>query len=272
MTAPLITAQNVDALCGKPGAAYHEFGGHRRILNAVFEPGCDGVMYSRPFRASDLIPREEWPDRIAQKDREKSWPDDLMREMGVDPKDQDGTRLCHGYCVAAGMEEAYAIQGVRKKLSAESITGRMNGWKNAGGDPEKDLDVAIRLGACEESFMDRPYSLSHKLWKEGWEENALLHRVVEFERGFAKRFDVEMTCALNNWPCPKWLAWWRHAFLGGLRGRRNPKTKRYEIMCLNNWGSDWGDNGRAWFEEGTKRGQGTPTGIVVVRVVTPIAA
>jgi hypothetical protein len=118
--------------------------------------------------------------------------------------------------------------------------------------------------------MDRPNSISHKRWKAGWEANARLHRAEEFIRGVEqKMWQFAGTCALRSIPTSPWFNWWGHCISGSYRLRYNPKTKRVQRKDRNNWGMDWGDRGYCWFDEGTGRGGGTPSGIIAVRVATP---
>jgi len=266
----LITPENCEAVCGA-GRATFEFGGHVRMLNANACPMRSRLMFAKAVDQAFLIPREQWPDLIARKDREKSWIDDMVADLGVPAKDQDGLGYCHGYGPVTVLEIARAIAGLPYvELSAESVAGRVVGWRNKGGDPEEDLEVIAKYGACAASFMDKPNSITPSRWQKDWEENALLHRAEEFITGVdGQRWDFAVTCALRNIPTSPWFNWWSHCISGSYRVRYDVKTKKVQIKNRNNWGPSWGENGFGWFSEGTHRGGGTPTGILAIRVATP---
>jgi len=267
----IITPDNCEAVCGA-GQATFDFGGHRRILNANDHPiGSKGLMFARPIlEAVELIPREQWPDLIAQKDREKSWLDDIVADLNLPCKDQNGLGYCHGYGPTTALEVARAIAGLPYvELSAESVAGRVTNWRNEGGDPEEDLQVIAQYGSCAAALMDKAHSISPSRWKSDWEKNALLHRAEEFLSGMSKLWDVAATCALRNIPTSPWFNWWSHCISGSYRLRYDPKTKTVQRKDRNNWGASWGENGFCWFSEGSGKGGGTPSGIVAVRVATP---
>jgi hypothetical protein len=266
----LITPENCEELCGA-GLPTFEFGGHTRIMNANQFPMGSTMMFSTPYAEADLIPVEQWPDLISQKDREKSWLDDIVDDLGIPCKDQDGLGYCHGYGPVTCVEVARAVAGLPYvNLSAESVAGRVTGWRNQGGDPEQDLEVLAKYGCCEASFMDRPNSISPSRWKAGWEQNALLHKAEEFLSGIRdKMWEVAGTAALRSQPTSPWYDWWSHCISGSYRLKYDPKTKLFFRKDRNNWGMSYGDRGYLWLGKGTGRGQGTPSGIIVVRIPTP---
>ena len=81
------------------GTQVYEFGGHKRVLNAIPPILAAGEIPGIPGPTADgftLIPRNEWDDRIAEKDKDQSWLEDIVR--GVIPcTDQNGLGFCHAY-------------------------------------------------------------------------------------------------------------------------------------------------------------------------------
>ncbi len=65
-------------------------------------------------------------------------------------------------------------------LSPESVGGPCTHWRNEGGYACEAFDQLQNFGACESSFMDKPHSLHHNLWKPGWQANAALHEAVDW--------------------------------------------------------------------------------------------
>jgi len=270
----IITAANCDRWCGPARARTFDFGGHTRILNANQHPiGSRGLMFATPIEeAIELIPEEQWPDLISQKDRDKSWIDDMAADLKLPCKDQNGLGYCHGYGPVTALEVARAVAGLPYvDLSAESVAGRVTGWSNQGGDPEEDLMVLAKYGACAASFMDRANSISPSRWKAGWEQDALCHRAEEYFKGLDS-IDLWVaagTCALRNIPTSPWYNWWSHCISGSYRLRYDSKTRTIYRKDRNNWGGDWGEDGFCWFARGSGRSGGTPSGLVAVRVATP---
>jgi hypothetical protein len=250
-----------------------DFDGSTRILNFVppqvpygevkrYDDNGNLVFAARPIEdVVPLIPRDEWNDRIKEKDANNAWLRYTNDACSVQVKDQDGLGYCHAYGTVSVEEILIAIaSGVYVNLSAESIGGIVTKWHNQGADPMDDLAVAIKNGACEASFMDKPNSLSPSRWKQGWQQNALNYRMAEYYdlRVPGKTFDAVMTCYLLNFPIGLGYAWWSHFVHGGFRARWNATKRCFDIELRNSWGRNYGDNGYFWLPEGTGRGQGTP--------------
>jgi hypothetical protein len=269
MVAFTLTPENVDRWCGPAGVATFDFAGHRRILNASsFPMGSKGIQAAKPLADSlEIIPEEQWSDLISMKDRDKSWLQDRIDDLAC--KDQDGLGYCHGYGPVTCLEVMRKVAGLPYvELSAESVAGRVTGWRNEGGDPEEDLDVLVQYGACEAAYMDRANSISPSRWEDGWEQNALNYRAAEtFMQLSGDLWLIAGTCALRNIVTSPWFDWWGHCISGSYR-LKNENGKIYRLD-RNNWGMEWGDKGYCWMAKGRGRGQGTPSGLVAVRVATP---
>jgi len=265
-----IDESNFEYWTGAGNAAVN-FDGYDRVLN--FQPpqvaygqvvGYDEqgniVWSAKPFEdVMPLIPRDEWRDRIKEKDANGSWLKNAVGEIPV--KDQDGLGYCHAYGTVSVLEILDMIATGRYfDLSGESVGGIVTGWQNRGADPMQDLAVAIKYGACESSYMDRPNSISPSRWKTGWQQNALQHRMAEYWdlRVPGKTFDAVMTCYLYSYPIGLGYGWWSHFIHGGFRARYNETKRCFDIEERNSWGKNYGDNGYFWLPEGTGRGQGTP--------------
>ena len=231
-----------------------EFGGHPRMLAAKKRSTPFGQLpQARPIRPDQLAPRSEWDDRIKAKDKEKSWLEDILKDV-LKTKDQNGLGYCHAYAMVSAMEAARVVQGHRYvELSAESIGGPITGWRNQGAMPEDDLDQAVKYGACPQAMMDKRWSLHPNRWDPKWKTERLNYRVVDGEYWDlempSKAFEAVVTAAFANVPYNAGYGWWSHAVMGGLRVRKNSRGF-YEIRHWNSWGNDYGENGLFWIQEG----------------------
>jgi len=229
---------------GKPLASL----GKRRTEVGAFE--CATVMDE-----SDLIPREQWPDLIAQKDREKSWVKDLCAEVPC--MDQGHLGYCHAYGpTMAAMCHRIVQNQPHVMLSAESIGGPVTEWRNKGEWPEEDLQQFVTYGACPASMMDKPWSLSPSKWDQNWTTERLKYRVSEYLDGLLSRgkaFDAAMTMALRNLPGAAGFTWWSHEVAYCLHAKDLGRGK-FAIGGRNSWGADYGEDGFFYLEEG----KGTP--------------
>lgn len=271
MSELFLTEETAEAITGC-GRETFEFDGHVRVMNARSSQGFvfGGLQMGAPIDDSYLIPREAWPDLIADKDREQSWLDDMVQALDIPTEDQDGLSWCHGFGPVAATEIAEAVAGNPfVKLSGESVAGRVANWNpNRGGDPEEDLQVLVKYGACPADFLDKPFSSNPKNWRDGWEQEALKHTVREYYIPTVKRWDYACTAALRNHPTSPWFDWWSHCISGSYRLKNEKGTIWRKER--NNWGPKFGDNGFLWMAEGTRKGQGTPSGLVIVQCGSPV--
>lgn len=218
--------------------------------------GGEKIIVARPVgETRKPYPRSEWPDRIRAKDAEGSWLENIVR--GVVPcRYQNGYGYCHAYSATTSVMDARAkANHPFKLLSPFSVGGPITGWRNRGMDIEVDLKRLVEFGACEESYLPSEMSLDYRRWKDGWEQNALLYRVVEWddleEPGGV--FDWCMTYALDSNPYFGAFSWWEHAIAGGYRAIDLGRGK-FAIKWRNSHGKGYGDDGFFDMQEG----KGTP--------------
>ncbi len=209
------------------------------------------------------IPRNEWHDRI--KAGQGAFLSDLIKQKGIQAKDQDGLNFCWVYGSTRAVEIQRAVQGlVTLNLSPESVGGPCTRWRNQGGYAGEAFDQLQNCGACETSYMDAPHSLRPNRWTAGWQDNARLHEAVDWY-DIETSFDEVITCLLQRIPVAAGLDWWGHlvCFLdpvilpdGSVGG-----------LFQNSWGADWptpGANGLACLTES----KATPDGAAAPIIVT----
>lgn len=224
-------------------------GGEKREYGLLAKK--DRAVSDRPiFGAADLpiIPMEEWPDRIADQERNKSSLYHIWQDSGIGILDQDGLSYCHAYSAAMGLMMQRALQGLPYvALSACSIGGPVTNFRNAGAYIGDDLKQCVDVGcATYEYVAEHAYRSGN--FKSGWEENAKLHRATEIFELEDNNTLQTGSALLQNKPVQTGLDWWGHAvtFMRLLDLNKSlPATNwaRYGIGFINSWSPSWGDGG-----------------------------
>ena len=97
--------------------------------------------------------------------------------------------------------------------------------------------------------------LHPRLWKPGWQKNALTHEVADWYDietsdtlpAGSTCFDEVITCLLNRIPVAAGLDWWGHlvCFLDpiilppGTAPANTPDGSTVGVLAINSWGVDW---------------------------------
>lgn len=210
---------------------------------------CD---FAAPYEDSNvpIIPRDEWPERIAEHAKNRSSLLHLWEDWGRDSLDQNGLPYCHAF------SPAIAIMLLRKQnnlpdieISAGSIGGPATGYRSKGAWIGSDLRVIVQKGAATTDYVPMR-QVSRSGWKPGADENALLHRVAEWWELRRRHLDQHISCLLQCLPVCVGLNYWGHAVTDLAARDLNPSLpvsndSRWGVDFLNSWGKRWGDNGVA---------------------------
>lgn len=222
------------------------------------------LPFAAPTDESILIPRSDWPDMIREGEANQTFLSHLMARAGVPCLDQDGLPYCHAFSPALAIMALRAFHGLPfVLLSAGSIGGPATGYTRQGAAIESDLQVIVEKGAASVDFVPM-MQVSRSGWKQGADENALLHRVTEWYDlgGTGRMFDEVMSLLLRRIPVCVGLNWWSHAVT-----YCDPviaPSGRYGVRFRNSWSASYGDDGYAILEEG----RGTPDDAYAPRVAT----
>ena len=207
-----------------------------------------GSIPGIPPRTVKTIPMEEWPDRIADKARDKSTLKHIWVDSPIGVWNQGQVGYCHAFSAAMLVALKRAQQGLPfVSLSASSVGGPVTGWRNAGAYIHDDLDQIVEFGVSSTDFVPM-LTTNQRDAKPGWKENALLHRVSEFTDVKPRNFLEHGSLLLENHPVGVGLNYWRHAVTDLVLLDLYPKKKaidwtRYGIDFLNSWDKSWGDGG-----------------------------
>jgi hypothetical protein len=234
------------------------------LLPEPAEFAAGKLPHAPPFSESfAVIPRAEWKDRIkAREDRPLSR---IIRQAGIPTFSQGRTNWCWAHAATKMACACLATQGTGLVLAPESVAGPASGWRNAGGTLTQGLDQLRKGGACTRDFVLRANSVSPSAMREGWQENALLHRVDEYYSLIGSGvWDQMVTAGLLGFAIACGVAWWSHA-LCYLDPVLLPDGT-IGIQHDNSHSSDYGEDGFAVFSES----RGTPEvgwGVIACRSV-----
>lgn len=212
-----------------------------------------------------LIPREQWPDRIADMERSKSRLSDIILGSGVPSKDQNDPRYMNtrnprwGYCWMFGpvgaVESLRAVMNQpRVSLSAFGAAYTIKGGRDEGGWGALSLDFLIDRGVPSEKVWPNfaaDMSLDNA---ETWAD-AAQHKVTEswvdltspvYDRDMT--LDQKMTLLLSRIPVVCDYMWWGHCVYSCDPVDADPSlplsdVRRWGSRDRNSWGDSYGDRG-----------------------------
>lgn len=195
-----------------------------------------------------IIPMEEWPDRIADKERTKSTLKHLWAESPIGILNQGQVSYCHAFSAVGGAMLQRWQEGLPfKMLSASSVGGPVTGWRNAGAYIHDDLQQMIRGGIASTDFVPM-LTTNRSDCKQGWEQDALRYKVTEWKDVPPRDFLIHGSLLLSNHPVIVGLNYWSHA-VEDLVLRDLDQTKaatnwlRYGFEFANSWAATWGNAG-----------------------------
>ncbi len=207
-----------------------------------------GAIPSVPPRAVQTIQMEEWPDRIADKERTKSSLKHIWADSQIGVLNQASVSYCHAFMTVMLMmikREQMGLPFVR--LSASSIGGPVTGWRNAGAFIHDDLERAVKAGACSVDFCPM-LTTNRSDCKTGWEADAAKYKVSEFTDVRPRNFLEHGSLLLQNHPVGVGLNYWGHAVTDMVLRDLYPTKRatdeaRYGVEFLNSWQASWGNGG-----------------------------
>jgi len=201
-----------------------------------------------------LIPRSEWDDRIAEKEKNKSRISDILDAAGVPSTDQNGTNYCWFFGVVGACQARRAVAGLPYvALSPACGAAQIKGFRNQGGWGADAVEWMVEHGVCSTDLWPQA-AISRKYLTDEATAQAATFKLVEWDDVEEYDFDALMSELLqpDPIPCALGLDWWGHLIFAcdGVK----LGTGKYGVRIRNSWGADYGDNGYAVLEERKARG------------------
>lgn len=265
-TAPIIddeTAHDLTDLLNPPGFGH----GYDPAQRAA-----DPVMMAPPSDIP-LIPRSEWPARIAERKAQRATGMDLRSRMdnGKMHKslDQNGQGYCWAYSVTSTVmfQRAVANQPY-VRLSAHSVGCKVKNFRDEGGWCGLSAKFIRENGVASvkdwpEKSMSRQYDTA-ETWANA-KANVITEDFVDLTVAVYDQnlsFDQVVSCLLQGVFCAVDFNWWSHSVMA--LDVVEVEAGSYGLQIQNSWTDGWGDRGT-----GILRGsKAIPDGAVATRVVT----
>lgn len=216
-----------------------------------------GAVGSAPPANIQMIDMEEFPDRIADLERNNATLKDRWLDSPIGILDQNGFPFCHGFAAVEAVMLARHLEGLPYiKLSPSSVAAPVTGYKKAGAWIGADLKQIVNVGAAPASLIPM-LTYQRSDFPPGWEQEAAKCKVSEFSELRSRDFQQQGSALLQGFGVSVGQSHWSHAVLQCVLRDVNKHLKatdhnRYGIEFANSWGIAWGVAGWA-VQTGSKK-------------------
>ena len=200
-----------------------------------------------PKFEGDLIPRNEWTDRIEELERNEATLEHLLEYLKMPILDQDQLPYCWCYGFTGAKMASYGVSGEPiPHLSATSLAAKVKNYQKVGGWAGEAIAGDLKYGTSTIDFwpearLDRRYDTPEQ------RADAKLHTVHEYAELPSQSFDAVMTNLLRGHPTTLGLMWWGHLVFA-----TRPvviSRNRFGVVIRNSWTERWENKGRAVLAE-----------------------
>jgi hypothetical protein len=197
----------------------------------------------------ELIPRDEWKDRIDAINASGTDLLTLSKKAGMTAKDQDGRGYCWFYGGTRALEVVRVIAGLKHvSLSAWGGAYTKKNGRDEGGNTWDVIPFLAEKGCpTEEDWpnqQNRPVADKDTVW-----QNAKQFRLPEWDEMEENNLDQKMTALLNGLPVCAGYAHWGHMVCDMVPMYRMSGSKiEYGVRGWNSWGTSWGPHKDGTYE------------------------
>jgi len=142
---------------------------------------------------------------------------------------QNGLGYCWAWGVTAAVMDCRAREGRETVLLAPVSLGWLVNWRNRGNYLESAIRGARERGIAPAEYVPDPHSLSHRSYRDGWEEAAMRYRLGETWDCDPSRM-IQHAISVLATGTPLYIAynWWGHAL--ECCGIRWDERERYNVV------------------------------------------
>lgn len=198
------------------------------------------------------IPRGEWRDRIAEKEKNRSTLTHIHRHYGATVLNQQQTPLCWKFASTKTTMLRRVQMGLPMvTLSPGYGASLITGYRARGGYGGEALQEQRNAGDPEESFWPQTYTKNKQYLTQECIKNALLYRLTGEWLDVESDFDALATMLLLDIPCSIGVPAWSHQVCGTALVAT---PSGFSVEFVNSWGSDWNNGGFGTMTERYIRG------------------
>lgn len=228
------------------------YGGYRGLVPRSLTEQPVGYAAAIPPANIELIPRNEWSERIKAGEASKSFLSHI-RDRGnnglpIPSLNQNGQGFCWMYAAVIALMLLRAKAGQpHVRLSAHGPACKVKNFRDEGGWGALALDYLLEHG-CPSVATWKEQSMSRSNdTPETWAE-AAKYKPDEAFADLASpaydrdlTFDQVMTCLLRRIPVVADLSWWGHAVCFCDPVEVSPG--QFGVRLWNSWGDSWSEKG-----------------------------
>lgn len=174
-----------------------------------------------PFGAAypdKLVPQADYKEVIAECHTAKVFPMYHQKATWCPPGqkwNQNGLPYCWAWGLTAAVKDQRAREGKPTVQLAPVSLGFTVNWAKTGNYLQSAIKGATERGICESKYVPDQHSRSYRQYKDGWIENALLHRLAESwdadHRSTAAMIQHSVSILATGTPLYVAYNWWGHA-------------------------------------------------------------